>query len=41
MPNATEIDRRNPALIVFTLLTALLPDWSMLMAAIVIIDKSP
>jgi hypothetical protein len=40
MPSATEIDRRNRALIVFTLLMALLPERSMLMAAIVIIDKS-
>jgi hypothetical protein len=39
MPSATELDCRNRTLIVFTL-RGLLPDRSMLMGAIVIIDKS-
>ena len=39
MPSATELDRRNRALIVFTL-RGLSPDRSMLMGAILIVDKS-
>jgi len=41
MPSATELDRRNRALIVFTLRGGLSPDRSMLMGAILIVDKSP